>query len=508
MNLALADKQPLFADLTGLRKFAGLAALMILADWLFYNSYPFGLSLVVYLLALGLAALAANPLRAGRAQGLRAFGVLAVLVFPLFAETSFIGFLFAALGAAYFAVAVARPDMPWNRRLGDAVALLADGSWQAAADIVRGRTLLWKMMGMLDAAGTVAKWVVPVVLGAVFVFLFASANPLIEKLFTGIDFEALWAHVSLWRIGFWLLILSLAWPFVFMASRSRLKAKARAKTEAILNTPLDMPASEWPDRVFGKAAIQRSLILFNLLFAVQTLLDALYLWGGVRLPEGMTHADYAHRGAYPLIVTALLAGAFVIVAMRPGTEAERSRPIRRLVFLWVAQNVGLVVSSLLRLDLYVEAFSLTYWRLAAFVWMLLVAFGLILIVARIVLRRSNGWLVRMNAGALAVTLYVCALVNFPSVIAHYNVSRHLAVPAFSPDLCYLAGLGPQAIPAIDAYIRAQPSPDGQRTLSLRRASLAASHEADQRNWRAWSLRDWQLTRYLRDHPTQDPAARR
>ncbi len=121
--------------------------------------------------------------------------------------------------------------------------------------------------------------------------------------------------------------------------------------------------------------MSRSLILFNALFALQSGLDLVYLWGGANLPDGMSHAEYAHRGAYPLIVTALLAAGFVLVAMRPGGPAEQSRLIRPLVLAWIAQNILLVISSIFRLDLYVAAFSLTYLRLAAFIWMLLVADG-------------------------------------------------------------------------------------------------------------------------------------
>ena len=83
--------------------------------------------------------------------------------------------------------------------------------------------------------------------------------------------------------------------------------------------------------------------------------------------------------------------------MRPGSNAERSPLMRALVFLWVGQNVLLVVSSILRLDLYVETYLLTYWRVAAFIWMLIVAVGLILIVVRIVTYRSNAWLISANA---------------------------------------------------------------------------------------------------------------
>ena len=125
--------------------------------------------------------------------------------------------------------------------------------------------------------------------------------------------------------------------------------------------------------LFGVRAISRSLILFNTLFALQSTLDLAYLWGGASLPDGMSHAEYAHRGAYPLIVTALLAAGFVLIAMRPGGPAEHSRLIRPLVLVWTAQNILLVVSSIFRLDLYVAAYSLTYLRLAAFIWMVLVA---------------------------------------------------------------------------------------------------------------------------------------
>ena len=122
----------------------------------------------------------------------------------------------------------------------------------------------------------------------------------------------------------------------------------------------------------------RSLVLFNVMFALQSALDLTYLWGGASLPDGMTYAHYAHRGAYPLIATALLAASFVLIAMRPGGPAEQSRLIRPLVLLSIGQYVLLVVSSIFRLDLYVAAYSLTYLRLAAFIWMGLVAAGLVL----------------------------------------------------------------------------------------------------------------------------------
>jgi Domain of unknown function (DUF4153) len=212
----------------------------------------------------------------------------------------------------------------------------------------------------------------------------------------------------------------------------------------------------------------------------------------------MSYATYAHRGAYPLIITALVAAGFVITALRPGSTAERMPLIRALVFLWIAQNVVLVISSMLRLDLYVEVYSLTGLRAAAFIWMLLVAVGLVLIVARILLRRSNEWLVAGNIGALILTIYVCSFIDFPYVIASYNLehSRELTGRGQALDLAYLVDLGPEAIPAMDRYLASVPQGNATRMLLAWRNQLATAALKRMEDWRAWTFRDRRLERYL------------
>ncbi|MBC7052024.1 DUF4173 domain-containing protein, partial [Salmonella enterica subsp. enterica serovar Enteritidis] len=121
----------------------------------------------------------------------------------------------------------------------------------------------------------------------------ASANPLIEKWISAANLSKLLANVSLARIWSWLLALCLIWPFVYprwLRKPAPTEAPAPGVTEFL-----------------STATVLRSLILFNLLFAVQTVLDVVYLWGNATLPADITYASYAHRGAYPLILTALLA---------------------------------------------------------------------------------------------------------------------------------------------------------------------------------------------------------
>ena len=82
-----------------------------------------------------------------------------------------------------------------------------------------------------------------------------------------------------------------------------------------------------------------------------------------------------------------------------------------------------MVSSIFRLDLYVAACSLTYLRVAAFIWMVLVAAGLVLMLIQIQLKKPTSWLIAANAISLALVLYGCCFINAPRLIASYNVEH-------------------------------------------------------------------------------------
>lgn len=248
----------------------------------------------------------------------------------------------------------------------------------------------------------------------------------------------------------------------------------------------------------GHASLLRSLLLFNALFGVQTLLDLVYLWGGADLPDHMSHAEYAHRGAYPLIATALLAAGFVLLAMRPDGPGDKSPLIRGLVYAWIGQNILLCLSSMLRLELYVEAYSLTELRVAAGLWMGIVAVGLALILLRIVLRRSNEWLIATNS--LIAFLYLSAFIDLTAFIARFNVAHSQEISQEGPplDIDYLSSLGPSAIPALDLYLLKLPTHliDQRSQAVTVRYYLARNFEMRRRDWRSWTFRSARLDNYL------------
>jgi Domain of unknown function (DUF4153) len=475
-------------------KLATTIVLAALADWLFYLQ-RIGLSMALFAVVLFAASWLGNLIAFDRRRLVTAIGVLAIGLIPAVEDLNPLSFLFMVAGLGFSVSILTNPNLKrlFLDRFGAFRDLFLIGPFRLIGDVVR-------MLTARDFTGGLAMWFVPITFGAVFVLLFASANPLIEKWIELRDLKELLSHLDLLRTLFWALVLSMVWPFVHVRWR-RPKERARAATRPIADNA--ETASEFPS-LFSADAILRSLILFNLLFAVQTLLDMVYLWGNAKLPDGISYADYAHRGAYPLIVTALLAAGFVLAAMRPGGAAARSTVIRPLVYLWTGQNVLLVISSMLRLYRYVEIYMLTGWRVAALVWMLLVAIGLVLIVARIVLGQSNGWLVRMNLISLTATLYLCSLVNFPAIMADYNVihSKEASGKGVNLDIGYLYGLGPQALPALD---RARLLP----MVTIRdcgRNRLLTMQAADMASWRSWGFRSWRLQRWLDNHQDKPSAA--
>ncbi|WKA30700.1 DUF4153 domain-containing protein [Bradyrhizobium roseum] len=478
-------------------------ALAALADWLFYGE-SIGISAVIFSLALASGSLLVNFATFRNRQALPVGILLLLGLMPAIEELNFSSLLFIIMTFGIcLQVAGNRPFETLGQRALALRDLYVFGPFRFLRDVPA-------MFDRSAAAATIAIWIVPLVLGCVFTFLFASANPLIEKWIRLVTPDDASSHLSLSRSLFWVAALSVAWPFIHIQWRSkpersidRTLVDMTALAGALMNSA-DARTQEPETAIrqagfFGVAAILRSLVLFNLLFAVQTVLEIIYLWGNTELPPDISYATDAHRGAYPLIITALLAAGFVLAAMRPGGPAERSRVIRPLVYVWVAQNVLLVVSSILRLDLYVQTYLLTWWRIAAFVWMVLVVLGLLLIVARIALNRSNDWLIRANLLTLTATLYVCSLVNFAAIIADYNVShsREANGKGVWIDLNYLFSLGPQALPAIDRAIVLR---GFDPALVSRRGCLVEQQVKQMASWRAWGFRSWRLQRALGAQP--------
>ncbi|MFS8046269.1 DUF4173 domain-containing protein [Rhizobium sp. BR 314] len=463
-----------------------LILLIILADILLFDRDP-GLNLFLFtnLVTVGLLICSRRRLSIPRILAGVAFSL--VVSVPLVETASWMGIAVSLLGLSCVSLGAAGLiPRQWSHLPLGLLRLFLEAPMRP----FRHSSYRWLQRSRKPSSQTVwhhlRGWIVPLGFAAGFLALFAMANPLIDKTLRSIDLTFLSQLFSVWRVGFWLLAAAL----LSLLLRPRLKRHhARRDKIATKSLPLE-------DEVFGRTALLRSLVVFNALFAVETLLDLAYLWGGANLPDGMSHAEYTHRGAYPLMITALLAAAFVLVAMRRNGPGAGSALLRGLVHLWIAQNIMLCFSSILRLDLYVEVYSLTELRVAAGIWMGLVAIGLFLILLRILLHRSNEWLIALTSATLAITLYAAALIDIPAFIARFNVahSREVSGAGIPLDANYLAALGPASIPALDTYLVSLPADTTVRRI---REELVWRHFEHSHDWRSWTYRVERLDAYLK-----------
>lgn len=481
----------------GLAQRLGLAIVAVtLADWLFFNSHAIGVSLPLFALTCIALVIATNPMRADTRLRLVS-GVMLLLALAALGENiSWLSVLVASATMLYFArVLVVGRLNDWPSQLPRAIGLPFQGPFRLVADLARARGRTHRERAQAFRLSSFSVWIVPVLLSLLFLALFASANPVLDEWLSALDPRVLLAIISPTRMVFWLGLAGLIWPFM------RMKVSREPKNAPAASEPVVVAGGF---ALLGAPSVLRSLILFNLLFALQTGLDAAYLWGGLALPHGMTYASYAHRGAYPLIATALLAAAFVLVAMRAGGASATRHWIKWLVLVFVAQNVMLVASSIYRTTLYMDAYGLTELRLAALIWMGLVGIGLLLIVVQILGRKGAAWLLNANAVALAATLYLCCFANFPYIVARYNVTHWLERDGMGPalDVRYLLSLGPQVLPALDALESASGAAAiGSRSAgALRQLRHGAQLQLEGENWRSLTFRGWRLKRYLETHP--------
>ena len=324
----------------------------------------------------------------------------------------------------------------------------------------------------------VAMLALPLAMSALFMALFASANPLIGRALADIRLP------SIGRVAFWLFVLAIAWPSL------RPRPWATRIAALIPEAEVTLPGT-------SAASVLISLALFNAVFAVENVLDIAFLWSGAPLPAGVTLANYAHRGAYPLIVTALLAGIFVLATLKPGSATAANPLVRRLVVLWVAQNLLLVASSILRTCDYLAVYMLTGWRIAALVWMGLVALGLVLICWRMLAAKSTRWLINRNALAATLVLSAFSIVDVDAIAAEWNVNhaREVGGRGVALDLCQLNLMrGPALLPLIELERRPLTPAFRDHVRSVRQQILNGNVdwqtglEQTQADWHSWTWR--------------------
>jgi hypothetical protein len=185
--------------------------------------------------------------------------------------------------------------------------------------------------------------------------------------------------------------------------------------------------------------------------------------GGDRALEdaGLTAAEYARSGFFQLLWAAI-ATVVLLLALR-ATAAVWDRRLVLLAELAIGLTLVLVVSALVRLDLYADRFGLTMLRLYATVFAVWLGAVFVLLGVRFAgVGAGRRWFLPAVLSLSLVTLLGLNIANPEAVVVRHDVD---AIEDGVPfDAAYLAGLSDDAVPAL---VESLPSlPPGTRTAVL------------------------------------------
>lgn len=458
-------------------------AFVAVADWFFWEQ-PFGCTLGIFCLLLGGAAYFSLPDK-------NTVTLPAVMVFvsgtALLTQVSFWGVLLAILSlASMVAISRSGPLKSVREWLFVVCMFLRNGITPSISEICSVHSYKADKESLARHRRNMKNALLIIAFAAVFLTLFLIANPvLVNKASRLID------HIQRW-MGDWIFAHIFFWGAVLIITWMCLRFCMRAFNDTN-RLSVKLPS-------FSGSFATQCLVVFNLIFLLQTCTDIFYLWSGQELPDGLTYAQYAQRGAYPLAIAAILAGAFMVFAWSDDREKSRPTPLRiALATLWLAQNLFLMVCAAWRLYLYVSAYSMTQLRFLAGIGMILVAIGFIAIAVRIYLAKSANWLLTVNFSTITLAVIFCAFFNSCGWIAQFNVthSREICNQGVNLDLSYMENLGPGAIPALMRF--AQNTPDKK---AAHRASSMIDHlnlvfQCDMENWRYRTLWRSQISKQMK-----------
>ncbi|MDB6153024.1 MAG: hypothetical protein JWL90_1477 [Chthoniobacteraceae bacterium] len=461
-----------------------------LADFLFWGAVP-GVSIGLFGGIIG-ALLLGERLEARRAS----FGVMIRAALLLLAcvqsaiEVSFTNITVIVVLLLILAGDTFYPGLggTWSRVSEAAWSLVcAPFRWMSLFRAVAASPVTTSASGMVTSAivGRLLRIVLPAaVLAGVFAVVLSYGNAVLDfafvRVFTRLSDWLLHIDFSLGRGVCWLafgtLALGIFWP-------------ARAR-QAIRWWTKEVPRWQRRDRV--EALWQSGLILalLNVLFFGVNTIDVLYLWQHGALPSDVSFSRYVHEGVYGLVGAVLLSAALLTVLFQQNEELTRSRWLKGLALLWIAQNLILIAGVLLRLKLYVDAYQLSELRVYVGAFLLLITCGFILLGWHVARGTRLAALLLGNGRAAFCLFFVLQFLDVAGWVANYNVQRWELQPSRSLDLHYLAQLGPGAWPALQKVTKnpRDPALSGAASVIMETIIEEQRTRLARFDWRTWQAR--------------------
>ena len=251
-----------------------------------------------------------------------------------------------------------------------------------------------------------------------------------------------------------------------------------------------------------KAAIFLFFTL-NILLLILNCIDVYWVWFNFEW-TGQFLKQFVHEGTYLLIFSIIISIVLVLYFFRNNLNFYKNNKwLKRLNYVWIAQNAILVISVGIRNFWYINYYSLAYKRIGVIIFLLATLYGLYTVLVKVKNRKSSFYLLSVNSTAIFVILIVSSLVNWDTVIAKYNF-KHSDKSYL--HLEYLVTLSDKSLPYLDKSFselsiieetqkQLFPISEYSMTPSEYHRRINKRKEKFKLNWEKKNILEWNLADY-------------
>jgi len=291
--------------------------------------------------------------------------------------------------------------------------------------------------------------VIPIVGVLVFFFIFRAANPrfaaLTDDLFVWLG--AWFADFSFLRFFFLFLGFLLSVGVIYSRTSSKILDHDAAQNDELKRK---RKKSKHPFNFLGLKKEYRTGVLLigmvNLMLLANNVIDIDWIWMGFEVEPNMNLKNFVHEGTYLLVLSIMLSMGIMLYFFRKNQHFYREQGLLHILsYLWVAQNVILVISVALRNYHYIAYHGLAYKRIGVFFFLLATILGLLTLFAKIRNQKSAFYLFRINGWAVYGTILLLACFNWDMLIARYNLTQDYPGQL---DTEFLLSLSDKTIPVL------------------------------------------------------------
>jgi Leucine-rich repeat (LRR) protein len=256
--------------------------------------------------------------------------------------------------------------------------------------------------------------ILTIIIGLIFFFIYRNINPLFLKHTAFISMDLLSIN--------WLIFTFLGWLIAYNFFKQK---KVEEMDGWFFQLPLFVVKDQERKEIKNERLAFTSLFIWlNAMLLIINLMDVQYLYLDLGLPDDITHKQFVHNGVNMLILSIVLGICLLLYFFRGSLNfIAKNKFARVLAILWIAQNIIMVVSTVMRNTLYVNEALLTYKRIGVYFWLLFAIIGLFLGLIKIIKLKTSWYIIRNISGAMFVVLILSASVDWDQMISKFNVNR-------------------------------------------------------------------------------------